>query len=84
MAHIVVIGGTGYAGSHIVREAVRRGHRVPRALYCLELCFLHLNYDPIFGIQSTGIHSLYIHGTQMAGYPLSSVVITGVPTSDHS
>ncbi|MGB4137771.1 MAG: NAD(P)H-binding protein [Microbacterium sp.] len=28
MARIVVIGGTGYAGSHIVREAVGRGHEV--------------------------------------------------------
>lgn len=28
MARIVVIGGTGYAGSHIVREAVSRGHEV--------------------------------------------------------
>lgn len=28
MARIVVIGGTGYAGSHIVREAVSRGHSV--------------------------------------------------------
>lgn len=28
MARIVVIGGTGYAGSHIAREAVSRGHDV--------------------------------------------------------
>ena len=28
MSRIVVIGGTGYAGSHIVREAVSRGHEV--------------------------------------------------------
>ncbi|MFG6443937.1 NAD(P)-dependent oxidoreductase [Microbacterium sp. P07] len=28
MARIAVIGGTGYAGSHIVTEAVRRGHTV--------------------------------------------------------
>lgn len=28
MARIVVIGGTGYAGGHIVAEAVRRGHEV--------------------------------------------------------
>ena len=28
MARIVVIGGTGYAGGHIVREAVSRGHEV--------------------------------------------------------
>ncbi|WP_066586863.1 NAD(P)-dependent oxidoreductase [Cellulomonas timonensis] len=28
MARITVIGGTGYAGSHIVREAVSRGHQV--------------------------------------------------------
>ncbi|WP_309129540.1 NAD(P)H-binding protein [Microbacterium sp.] len=28
MARIVVIGGTGYAGSHIAREAVNRGHDV--------------------------------------------------------
>ncbi|MFD5226636.1 NAD(P)-dependent oxidoreductase [Microbacterium sp. NPDC058342] len=28
MARIVVIGGTGYAGSHIAREAVTRGHDV--------------------------------------------------------
>ncbi|MET2010237.1 NAD(P)H-binding protein [Microbacterium chocolatum] len=28
MARIAVIGGTGYAGSHIVAEAVRRGHTV--------------------------------------------------------
>lgn len=28
MAHIAVIGGTGYAGSHIVAEAVSRGHDV--------------------------------------------------------
>jgi len=28
MAHIAVIGGTGYAGSHIVAEGVRRGHTV--------------------------------------------------------
>lgn len=28
MARIVVIGGTGYAGSHIVREGVRRGHEI--------------------------------------------------------
>ncbi len=28
MARIAVIGGTGYAGSHIVREAVSRGHTV--------------------------------------------------------
>lgn len=28
MASIIVIGGTGYAGSHIVTEAARRGHRV--------------------------------------------------------
>ncbi len=28
MARIVVIGGTGYAGAHIVREAVSRGHEV--------------------------------------------------------
>lgn len=28
MANIVVIGGTGYAGSHIAREAVNRGHDV--------------------------------------------------------
>ncbi|MEJ1088954.1 NAD(P)H-binding protein [Microbacterium sp. Mu-80] len=28
MSRIVVIGGTGYAGSHIVREAVSRGHSV--------------------------------------------------------
>jgi uncharacterized protein YbjT (DUF2867 family) len=28
MARIAVIGGTGYAGSHIVAEGVRRGHDV--------------------------------------------------------
>lgn len=28
MARITVVGGTGYAGSHIVREAAARGHRV--------------------------------------------------------
>lgn len=28
MTRISVIGGTGYAGSHIVREAVKRGHQV--------------------------------------------------------
>lgn len=28
MSRIVVIGGTGYAGSHIAREAVNRGHEV--------------------------------------------------------
>lgn len=28
MAHIVIIGGTGYAGSHIAAEAVARGHAV--------------------------------------------------------
>lgn len=28
MARIVIIGGTGYAGAHIVREAVSRGHDV--------------------------------------------------------
>lgn len=28
MARIAVLGGTGYAGSHIVEEAVRRGHTV--------------------------------------------------------
>ncbi len=28
MAHIAVIGGTGFAGSHIVQEAVDRGHTV--------------------------------------------------------
>jgi len=28
MARITVIGGTGYAGEHIVREAVQRGHEV--------------------------------------------------------
>lgn len=28
MASIIVIGGTGYAGSHIVAEAARRGHQV--------------------------------------------------------
>lgn len=28
MARIAVLGGTGYAGSHIVREAVERGHTV--------------------------------------------------------
>lgn len=28
MARITVIGGTGYAGTHIVREAVARGHQV--------------------------------------------------------
>lgn len=28
MSHIAVIGGTGYAGSNIVAEAVRRGHEV--------------------------------------------------------
>lgn len=28
MARIAVIGGTGYAGSHVVAEAVRRGHTV--------------------------------------------------------
>lgn len=28
MSHLVVFGGTGYAGSHIAREAVARGHRV--------------------------------------------------------
>ena len=28
MASILVIGGTGYAGSHIVSEAVSRGHEV--------------------------------------------------------
>jgi len=28
MSRIVVIGGTGYAGAHIVREAVNRGHEV--------------------------------------------------------
>ncbi|BDZ37522.1 NAD(P)-dependent oxidoreductase [Microbacterium suwonense] len=28
MSRIVVIGGTGYAGAHIVREAVSRGHEV--------------------------------------------------------
>ncbi|WP_295786846.1 NAD-dependent epimerase/dehydratase family protein, partial [uncultured Microbacterium sp.] len=28
MPRIAVIGGTGYAGSHIVTEAVRRGHTV--------------------------------------------------------
>ncbi|WP_458933068.1 NAD(P)H-binding protein, partial [Enterococcus faecium] len=28
MTRIAVIGGTGYAGSHIVTEAVRRGHTV--------------------------------------------------------
>jgi putative NADH-flavin reductase len=28
MSHVVIIGGTGYAGSHIAAEAARRGHRV--------------------------------------------------------
>lgn len=28
MARIVVLGGTGYAGRHIVAEAVSRGHAV--------------------------------------------------------
>ena len=28
MARIIVVGGTGYAGAHIVREAVSRGHEV--------------------------------------------------------
>jgi len=28
MSRIVVIGGTGYAGTHIAREAVSRGHEV--------------------------------------------------------
>jgi putative NADH-flavin reductase len=28
MSHVVIVGGTGYAGSHIAAEAVRRGHRV--------------------------------------------------------
>jgi putative NADH-flavin reductase len=28
MSHIVIVGGTGYAGSHIATEAVSRGHRV--------------------------------------------------------
>lgn len=28
MSHIVIIGGTGYAGGNIAREAVARGHRV--------------------------------------------------------
>jgi putative NADH-flavin reductase len=28
MTRIAVIGGTGYAGRHIVAEAVRRGHTV--------------------------------------------------------
>lgn len=28
MSHLVIFGGTGYAGSHIAREAVARGHRV--------------------------------------------------------
>ena len=28
MARIVVLGGTGYAGRHIVSEAVSRGHEV--------------------------------------------------------
>ena len=28
MARIAVLGGTGYAGSHIVKEAVDRGHTV--------------------------------------------------------
>ena len=28
MSHLVIVGGTGYAGSHIAAEAVRRGHDV--------------------------------------------------------
>ncbi|SDL40199.1 NAD(P)-dependent oxidoreductase [Tessaracoccus oleiagri] len=28
MSRIVILGGTGYAGSHIAKEAVRRGHQV--------------------------------------------------------
>ena len=28
MSHLVIVGGTGYAGSHIAAEAVRRGHEV--------------------------------------------------------
>jgi putative NADH-flavin reductase len=28
MSHIVIVGGTGYAGSHIASEALSRGHRV--------------------------------------------------------
>lgn len=28
MSHLVIFGGTGYAGSHIAGEALRRGHRV--------------------------------------------------------
>jgi len=28
MSHLVIVGGTGYAGSHIAAEAVRRGHQV--------------------------------------------------------
>jgi uncharacterized protein len=28
MSHVVIIGGTGYAGSHIAAEAAARGHRV--------------------------------------------------------
>src|SRR3954454_21629059 len=28
MPHLVIVGGTGYAGSHIAAEAVRRGHQV--------------------------------------------------------
>jgi uncharacterized protein len=28
MSHVVIVGGTGYAGSHIAAEAVRRGHQV--------------------------------------------------------
>ena len=28
MSHVVIVGGTGYAGSHIAAEAVSRGHHV--------------------------------------------------------
>ena len=38
MSNIAVIGGTGYAGRHIVAEAVSRGH----AVIALSLSLIHI------------------------------------------
>jgi putative NADH-flavin reductase len=70
MARITVIGGTGYAGGHIVREAASRGHAVTSVSRSLPA-------EPLEGVRYvTG--SLLDDGTRAAAASESDVVVATV------
>jgi uncharacterized protein len=71
MARITVLGGTGYAGSHVVREAARRGHTVTSVSR-------HSPAEPLDGVAHRA-GSILEPGTLDAAVADTDVVVVAVP-----